>query len=139
MADNLEHELSADDYATATANGRDFERGHPKAIAARYDAPSGRLVVDFENGSTFLVPVRSLQDLSEASDADLSAVTLHHDYFLRWPDLGVNFTVPGLLAGTFGTAAFMETARTVGPARPTGTRESGKGEDRPRRIALREM
>jgi len=139
MADDLDDDLSQKDYEAATARGLEFERDNPKATAARYDIASGRIVIDFANGSTLMVPARSLQDLTNASDADLSDVTLHHDYYLRWNALDVDFTVPGLAAGIFGTAKFMEAQRLGGrsrsPAKAAAARENGRKGGRPRKAA----
>jgi hypothetical protein len=126
MADELTDEA----FEAAMAEGRRFERENPKASSVRYDAASGRLVIDFRNGSTLLVPARSLQDLVEASDDDLAAVELHRDYYLRWERLDVDFTVPGLMAGIFGTARFMSARREeTGPRakEPGGEPASGSG------------
>lgn len=139
MADDFDDDLTQEDYEAATARGLKFERDNPKATAVHYDAASGRVVIDFANGSTLLVPARSLQDLADASDTDLSSVTLHCDYFLRWPALDVDFTVPGLVAGIFGTAKFMEVQRRGGqsrsPAKTAAARENGKKGGRPRKVA----
>ena len=121
----------------ANERGREFERNNPQASAARYDATSGRLIIDFANGSTLLVPARQLQDLQDVSDADLAGVELSHGYYLRWDTLDVDFTVPGLLAGLFGTAKFMaqRAGQARSPAKAAAARENGRKGGRPRRSA----
>ncbi|WP_235918925.1 DUF2442 domain-containing protein [Aureimonas psammosilenae] len=81
----------------------------PKAV--RYDAPSGRIVVDSVNGSSFMVPARALQDLENATDAELAEVELQGETGLHWETLDADFTIKGLMAGIFGTARFMQALR----------------------------
>jgi hypothetical protein len=45
----------------------------PRAVAARFDASSGRIVVDLANDCTFAFPARALQGLGEASSTRTSA------------------------------------------------------------------
>jgi hypothetical protein len=129
--------LTDAEFEAATERGRQFERENPKATAVRYEAASGRLVIDFANGSTFLLPARSLQDLSDASDDDLAQVALERDYYIRWDRLDVDFTIPGLLSGIFGTASFMEAQRRGGqsrsPAKAAAARANGAKGGRPRK------
>lgn len=80
----------------------------PRAKSARYDKQSGLLIIDLMNGGRFTVPAELLQGLETASDAERDKLEVWGDgYALSWEDLDVDFTVPGLLAGRFGTAAYM--------------------------------
>ncbi len=54
-------------------------------------------MVEFTNGSAFMVPARALQDLEDASDEDLAGVTIEKGYALRWDRLDVDLTIPGLI------------------------------------------
>nr|WP_244639422.1 DUF2442 domain-containing protein [Aureimonas endophytica] len=109
----------------------------PLPQAARYDAASGRIVIDFANGSSFMVPARSLQGLEDASDAELAEVEIQGETGLHWETLDADFTIKGLMAGIFGTARFMEAARRGGQSRPpakvAASRENGRKGGRPRK------
>ncbi len=133
----MAHELTDPELDAAERRGREFEQSALLATAVRYDATSGRLVIDFVNGSTLLLPARQLQDLQDASDADLADVMLEFGYGLRWEALDVEFTVPGLMAGIFGTATVLESQRRGGqsrsPAKVAAARENGRKGGRPRR------
>lgn len=135
----MAHELSDAELDAAERRGRELEQTASIATAVSYDATSGRLAIEFANGSTLLVPARQLQDLGEASDADLADVRLEFGYGLRWDALDVDFTVPGLMAGVFGTAKFMDAQRRGGQSRSgakaAAARENGKKGGRPRKIA----
>ena len=129
------HEVSDAELDAAERRGREMEERTPRATAARYDAASGRIVIDFANGSCFMVPARLLQDLEGASDAELAEVQVEHGYALRWDRLDVDFTIPGLLAGIFGTASYMaaRAGRTRSAAKAAASRENGRKGGRPRK------
>ena len=132
----MAHELTAPELDAAERPGRELEQSVLLAPAVRYDATSGRPVIDFVNGSTLLVPARQLQDLQNASDADLADVTLEFSYGLHREALDVDFTVPGLVAGIFGTVKFMDSQRRGGQFRSpakAAARENGRKGGRPRR------
>jgi len=103
MVNVTDEELDA-----ARERARIADETEPRAKSARYDQQTGLLIIDLKNGSRFTVPAELLQGLEAASHADRAKLELWGDgYALSWEDLDVDFTVPGLLAGRFGTAAFM--------------------------------
>ena len=129
------------DIAAAQALGDQLALSEPRAVAARYEAASGRVVVELTNGCTFAFPARALQGLDAARDEDLAQVeVLGSGYGLHWETLDADFTVPGLLIGLFGTRAWMarEQARKAGaarsPAKAAAARENGRKGGRPRRL-----
>jgi hypothetical protein len=125
--------------AAARRRGKEADRTEPRAAAARYDAQSGRVIVDLTNGCTFAFPARALQGLAEATDADLGAVeVIAAGLALHWEPLNADFTVPGLLMGLFGSRSWMaqDQARRAGsaksPAKAAAARENGRKGGRPR-------
>ena len=56
------------DIVAARERGDALALSEPRAAAARYEAASGRVVVDLTNGCTFAFPARALQGLGEARD-----------------------------------------------------------------------
>ena len=129
------------DIVAAQALGDQLALSEPRAAAARYEAASGRVVVELTNGCTFAFPARALQGLDAARDEDLEQVeVLGSGYGLHWETLDADFTVPGLLMGLFGTRAWMarEQARKAGaarsPAKAAAARENGRKGGRPRRV-----
>lgn len=80
----------------------------PRAAAAQYDRTSGRVVVDLVNGCTYAFPAHLVQDLHDAGVEDLAHVEVDGMGFnLHWPALDVDLCVPALVAGIFGTRAWM--------------------------------
>lgn len=123
-----------------------LERGHaahasePRAAAARYDRASGRVIVDLENGCTFAFPPRLAQGLEAASDDQLAAVEiLGRGYGLHWEELDVDLSLPGLMAGIFGTKAWMarRAGQTTSAAKAAAARANGAKGGRPRKQANR--
>ena len=120
----------------ALERGRIASGREPRAATARYDRRRGRIVVELTNGCTFAFPPRMAQGLENATDEQLEAVEiLGAGYGLHWEALDVDFTVPGLLAGIFGTASYMarRAGRSVSPAKAAAARENGAKGGRPRK------
>lgn len=104
MVDVTENELAAADACGMI----EFET-KPHAASAHYDRQTGLLTLSLYNGCSFSFPPRQLQGLESATDDELAQVELSFTgYGVHWDTLDADFTVPGLLAGSFGTARFME-------------------------------
>lgn len=124
----------------ALERGRAAHANEPRAAAARYDRASGRVIVDLENGCTFAFPPRLAQGLESATDDQLAAVEiLGRGYGLHWEELDVDLSLPGLMAGIFGTKAWMagHAGRATSPAKAAASRANGAKGGRPRKTANR--
>lgn len=125
--------------AEATRRGKEKERTEPRARSARYDRKTHRLVIDLTNGTTFIVPCDLLQGLRDAPPKLIAEVeVLPRGYGLHWEKLDQDFTTAGLLAGLFGTRAWMAELGRAGGRRTTqkkaaASRENGKLGGRPRK------
>jgi hypothetical protein len=122
----------------AMERGRNLRAGEPRALSARYDRKTRRVIVDLTNGATFAFPPELAEGLSGASTRDLSDIEILGDgYGLHWEALDVDFTVPGLISGVFGTRSYM--ARRAGqaksPAKSAAARINGARGGRPRKTA----
>ena len=92
----------------ALERGRAARLHEPRAAAARYDGQLGRVIVELTNGCTFAFPPRLAQGLEAATDDQLARVeVLGAGHALHWETLDADLSLPGLLAGLFGTAAHM--------------------------------
>ncbi len=125
----------------ATKRGAEERRNNPHAVAAHCDGLARRLVVDLSNHCSLVVPTDQLQGLRGAAAKDLEQVKLlARGYALDWPRLDMQFTITGLLAGVFGTKAWMaELRKDLGseksPAKTKVTRRNGAKSGRPRKRA----
>lgn len=125
-----------DDLDHAMQRGRLASLEEPRARAASFDRQSGRIVVELTNGCTFVFPSNLAQGLETATDEQLAKVEiLGAGYGLHWEALDVDLSIPGLMAGIFGTRAHM--ARQAGlaksPAKASASRANGAKGGRPRK------
>ena len=123
--------------AAAETQGRSFEN-MPLAERARFDRRSGRIVIGLTNGSQFAFPAELGEGLADAAPEDLAAIEISGGgYGLHWPRLDVDLTVPGLLAGVFGTARWMaaQAGRATSPRKAAAARRNGAKGGRPRKQA----
>ena len=126
------------DIDNALARGKSARTSEPRAISARFDTRSSRMIVDLTNGCTFAFPPRLVQGLEDAGDGDLSAVEiLGAGYGLHWEALDVDISVPGLLAGIFGTKSYMasQAGKATSAAKAEAARANGAKGGRPRKSA----
>jgi len=129
----------------AARRGRRSLRLEPRARAARYDRRTGRVHVELTNGCTFAFPARKAQGLERANDAQLAQVEiLGLGLGLHWEPLDVDLSVQGLLAGLFGTKAYMDRQRAAragaarSAAKAAAARRNGAKGGRPRKsVAVR--
>lgn len=131
-------ELSQAQIDRANAAGRELAAAVPHAVRARYDRRSRRIVIELTNGSLFAFPAELAQGLAGASPEALGEIELSGGgYGLHWPSLDVDLTVPGLLAGIFGTARWMaaNAGRATSPAKAAAARRNGAKGGRPRKAA----
>ncbi len=120
----------------ALAAGETEQAREPRAKAVGYDRQLGRVIVELTNGCTFVFPPRLVQGLGQASDEQLAQVAiLGSGHGLQWGAIDVDVSVPGLLQGLLGTAAYM--ARRAGqassPAKAAAARANGAKGGRPRK------
>ncbi len=133
-------EVTETELERAEARGRAMLESEPRAAAAQYDRETGRIVIDLVNGCSYAFPPQLVEDLQGATADDLARVEVDGFGFnLRWPSLDADLYVPALVAGVFGTRAWMARAlaRTAGqaksPAKTTAARINGAQGGRPRK------
>ncbi len=80
----------------------------PRAMSAHYDADGGMIVITLKSGAVYSFPSAIAQGLTTAEERLLAEVEVTPSGDgLHWEALDVDFTVKGLLAGIFGTKAWM--------------------------------
>jgi hypothetical protein len=84
-------------------------RTEPRASSADYDRNSNEIVIQLKSGAIYRFPANLAQGLAGASPEELAEVEVTPSGDgLHWEKLDADFSVPGLLAGIFGTKAWME-------------------------------
>lgn len=115
--------------------GAAIERGktkltaEPRAVAALYDAATDRVIVDLASGATFAFPPAVVEFLQDATPEQLAEAEVQGAGFgLRWEALDVDYTVPGLMNGVFGTTRCMaaRAGQATSSAKAHASRENGK-------------
>lgn len=122
----------------AIERGKREQEGEPRAATARYDRQLDRVIVDLTNGCTFAFPPRLAQGLEQADPDQLAEVeVLGRGYGLHWEAMDVDISIPGLMAGIFGTKAYMarRAGQTTSPAKAAAARTNGAKGGRPRKVA----
>ncbi len=133
--------LTNEEFEAAEARGRAMLETEPRAKAARYSHESGRVTVELMNGCTYIFPAQMAQELNGADHDDLAQVEVHGVGFnLHWPTLDADIYVPALVAGVFGTRAWMKKAlarqagKVTTPAKAEAARINGRKGGRPKKI-----
>jgi hypothetical protein len=110
----------------------------PRAVAVRYDGRTRRVIVHLTNGCTFAFPPKLAQGLEVATEEQLSQVeVLGAGSGLHWEALDTDLSIPDLLAGLFGTKAYLaqQAGRAKSPAKAAAARANGTKGGRPSRSA----
>ena len=127
-------------YREAMLKGQEERARLPIPASVRFDETSERIVVDFTNGAAFMVPVRAIQGLENASVQQLHDVELLGETGLHWESLDLDYTIAGLMRGIFGSAKFIDAQRRGGQstsdAKIAAARNNGAKGGRPRKIVV---
>lgn len=120
----------------------------PKAKKVTFDRKNRRLVIDLQNGATFIVPVSLIQIFRDATDDQIADVDIKvHGLYLSWESLDEDLTVANLVSGVFGTQKWMNSLHehlaaagrkggaSRSPAKRRASAENGKKGGRPKRVA----
>lgn len=136
MVETVTADLSDAQFVAAQERGRIAAQIEPRAARVRYDRRRGRMVIALTNGCTFSFPPHLAQGLENASDDEIAKFeVLGNGYGLHWETLDVDLSIPGLLAGLFGTKSHMarHAGQTRSAAKAAAARANGAKGGRPRK------
>ncbi len=129
-----------DEFELANARARARSGKSPMAVAARFDAPRGRVVVEFHSGLELTFDPATTQGLARARPAELKRIKISPSGFgLHFPDLDADIYLPALLEGIVDSRSWMASrfGKIGGAMRSTAkaaaARRNGKFGGRPRK------
>lgn len=129
-------DLTDKDIDAALERGKIVSQTDPRAIRARYDTRSDRMILDLNNGCSFAFPPKLVQGLEDAGSDELAEVEiLGSGLGLHWETRDVDISVPGLLAGIFGTRSYLarKAGKVISPAKSAAAKANGAKGGRPRK------
>ncbi len=114
-----------------------------RAVSAKYDRKTQRVVLELSSGCLFAFPVASIPALADATGSERAALHVHASgASLHWDALDVDLSVPGLLLSAIGEQEQRrQLARLAGSvsstAKTKAARANGAKGGRPRATASR--
>jgi Protein of unknown function (DUF2442) len=138
MDENISIELQAT-IDRARIAGKILDETEPKAIKAWYAADTDRIFIELNTEIIMGFPSQRLQGLGQATPRQLAEVEVTPSgYGLHWESLDVDLGVPELVAGLFGSKAWMselgrQGGKSKSAAKAQASKENGKSGGRPRK------
>lgn len=121
----------------------DLASREARAVDAWFDAETGEVCILLSRGSRLCVPHHLIDGLQGAAPDDLNQiVVMPAGVALRWPELDVDVSVPGLAMEVFGTRIWMRelasrAGRSTSEAKRAAARLNGRKGGRPRKGATK--
>jgi hypothetical protein len=140
MDENISIKLQAE-INRARVAGQALDESEPKAIKAWYAAETDRIFIELNTEIIMGFPSQRLQGLEDATPKQLAEVEITPSgYGLHWESLDVDLGVPELVAGLFGSKAWMselgrQGGKSKSAAKAQSSRDNGKSGGRPRKTA----
>jgi Protein of unknown function (DUF2442) len=127
MNDNIHDKLQAE-IEKARKVGADLDAMESRAVKAWYAADTERIFIELNTEVVMGFPYQQLQGLGNATPRQLAEVEVTPGgYGLHWESLDVDLGVPQLVAGLFGTKAWMaELGRQGGKSKSVAKAKSSR-------------
>jgi Protein of unknown function (DUF2442) len=132
-----------EEFERANQQARELLATVPRAVSARYDRRSGRVVIELSSG----LEVRFLPELAEglkgASVGEFEQIEISPSGCgIHFPKLDADLYLPALLEGVFGTRRWMASrlgqfgGLSKGGRKAAASRRNGKLGGRPRKLRM---
>jgi hypothetical protein len=132
-----------DQVERANRRAEKLEASHPKALSARYDRVSGRIVIHLSSRLDVAFSPRDAEGLEGAAPAQLETIEISPSGFgIHFPKLDADLYLPALLEGFLGSKRWMagrlgaSGGRSRSAAKASAARKNGRSGGRPRKAAL---
>ncbi|CBN58704.1 MULTISPECIES: DUF2442 domain-containing protein [Kamptonema] len=137
----LTEENLREQIAKAKQAWKQAEATEPRAESVHYNQSDDLIVIKLKNGAIFSFPPRLAQGLEGASAEQLADLWLPPSgSSVHWESLDVDFGIPELVAGIFGTKSWMaelgkKGGQVTSSAKTIAARKNGKKGGRPKKNA----
>ncbi len=135
---------ATDDFERAGRRANELEVHVPRAVSARYDRRTGRIVIHLSSRLIVSFSPEDAQGLENARASQLSKIEISPSGFgLHFPALDADLYVPGLLEGFLGSKTWMASrlgqlgGQATSKAKKTAARANGRLGGRPRKAVER--
>jgi hypothetical protein len=99
---------SRDDFEQANERGRRLEGRFPRAVSARYDAKTRRIVIHLSSKLIVSFSPSDVEGLERARPAQLNEIEISPSGFgIHFPAVDADLYVPGLLEGFLGSKTWI--------------------------------
>jgi hypothetical protein len=134
---------TSNEFTTANSRMRQRRASTPLARAARYDAPSGKVVIELDTGLEVRFRPQDAQGLATATADELAEIEISPSGLgIHFPIIDADLYIPALLQGFLGSRAWASAMGRAGGATSTeakaaAARANGRLGGRPRKTVKR--
>jgi hypothetical protein len=133
-----------DSFDMANQRGKELHKDLPRAVLARYDRKSGRIVIHLSSRLILSFSPRDAQGLEDATPSQLDEIEITPSGFgIHFPKVDADLHVLGLLEGFLGSKKWMAArlgqigGQSRSRAKRAASRSNGKLGGRPKTAARR--
>jgi Protein of unknown function (DUF2442) len=127
-----------DTFEMADEQAHALQKTLPRAVSARYDHATGRVVIDLSSKLSVSFSPRDAQGLEHGKPSDLEKIEISPSGFgIHFPKLDADLYVPALLEGFLGSTKWMAArlgqlgGRSQSRAKKAASRANGRLGGRP--------
>ena len=131
-----------DQFETANRKARQLQAALPRAVSARYDRRTARILIHLSTGLDVAFSPRDAQGLENAIPEQLGAIEISPSGFgIHFPKLDADLYLPALLEGFLGSRSWMASrlgadgGKSRSAAKALAAQRNGRRGGRPRKKA----
>jgi hypothetical protein len=135
---------SNDNIEQANRRAGELQAHAPRAVSARYDPKTGRIVIHLSSKLIVSFAPEDVQGLENTRPSQLNEIEISPSGFgLHFPAVDADLYVPGLLEGFLGSKSWMASrlgqigGQATSKAKKAASRANGKLGGRPRKVLQR--
>jgi hypothetical protein len=104
-------------FEAANRRAGEFQASHPRAVDARFDRRTGRIVIQLSSRMDISFSPRDAEGLQKATSTELELIEISPSgYGIHFPRLDADLHLPALLAGHLGSERWMAARQQLAPS-----------------------